>query len=68
MTRLGGTSSAEIVVTRNNTIIKVEQMTSNETSKRINLNNITGEGSLKLEIRNIQTNQFIRARIGAWFN
>lgn len=68
VTRLNGTSSAEIVVTRNNTVIKVEQISSNETSKRINLNNITGNGNLKLEIRNIQTNQFIRARIGAWFN
>ena len=68
ITRLGGTSSAEIVVTRDNTVVKVEQMTSNQTSKLINLNNLTGNGTLKLEIRNIQTNQFIRARIGAWFN
>ncbi|MBU2926982.1 hypothetical protein [Winogradskyella psychrotolerans] len=65
--RLRGDSSAEIVITQGYTVLKTEIIAANETSKRINLNNISGD-ELVLTIRNIETNKFIRAKIGAWFN
>uniref|UniRef100_UPI00404A3211 hypothetical protein n=1 Tax=Gelidibacter sp. TaxID=2018083 RepID=UPI00404A3211 len=76
ITRLGGVSSAEIVVFQGGnsygngaTVLKTVTMSANETTKRINLNNINpNSGTLRFEIRNIQTNKFIRAKIGAWFN
>ncbi len=68
ITRIGGNSSAEIIVRRGNTIIRTVQMNANETSKRINLNNLSNINSLAFEIRNIEDDKFLRARIGAWFN
>jgi hypothetical protein len=68
ITRLKGKSSAEIVITKGNTntVLKSVTMAAGETSKRINLKNLNDYS--KLTIKNIQTNKFIRVRIGAWFN
>ncbi len=71
ITRLAGTSSAEIVVSQGNAVIKTQNISSTEPLKRFIINNVddnTNSGVLKLTIRNIQTGQFIRAKIGAWFN
>lgn len=67
--RLSGVSSAEVVLRQGSTILKTVQIASNENTKRFNFNNANPNGEfLVLEIRNIQTNKFIRASIGAWFN
>lgn len=70
ITRLDGTSGAEIVVTQGSTVIRTVTMSSTDPLKRIILNNLANNNNnfLKLTIRNIETNKFIKAKIGAWFN
>jgi hypothetical protein len=69
ITRLGGTSSAEIVIEKGGTVIETRVIAANENVKRIILNNLGNDSSqLKLTIRNIETNKFIRTRIGLWSN
>ncbi|SHG70276.1 hypothetical protein [Winogradskyella jejuensis] len=67
--RVSGNSSAEIVVVHGTNVIKVVDMAANQGSRRINLTNLPNNNNqLKLQIRNIETNKFLKARIGAWFN
>lgn len=70
ITRLGGTSSAEIEVKLGNTVLETHTMNANQGSKKFNLTGINTNSlnQLTLTVRNIQTGQFLRARIGAWFN
>jgi len=73
VSRLGGTSSAEIVVTQGGgstpKVLYVHPMAAGSSSIKFNIKNINpDEGQLKLTIKNIETGKFIRVKIGAWFN
>ena len=68
--RLNGTSSAELVVYRNGNVFKTESFPSNKSHTIITLDNIGSRrtSSLKFVIRNIETQKFLKFRIGAWYN
>jgi hypothetical protein len=69
LTRMNGTSGAEIVIqTTSGTVLKTETMTANQTSKTIIIDNLSRTEGHRLVIRNISTGQFIKLRIKAWHN